>query len=441
MSRRQRAPVALAASLALVVAGTAGALPPRTSDPPAKAAAKAAPLPAKTIGKCPPTGGKGDPAADRSEFQLVSKGPHPFKGRVRIVGVVKNVGKWPFKPRGSGLLYEDGKKVGAQSFNGLVVGQEVKVSYERDWFTQVNFKPTYKLVVTIDPDAREDNYSNNVKTRDGAEIDKLFAQAPKPPLRRLPDLVVLKASLRAADQTGPGQPVLWVTATVKKIGGGASAAQPSVGMVQAIHADNCGWGNGTGLPALKPGASHTVKFPVYYLKSNPQHMVGTQKFLVRVNAGKWVVESNHANNNFGPLTVTIASGLVVVPTVPRDTGPVGDGPAALLDLINQHRKANGKAVLTLDPCLAKAAQGHSEWMQATGTLSHTGKNGSSVADRLKAAGCPQTAWAENIAKAPTPEVCFNLWKNSPPHNTNMLGPYAKVGIGLQGVYWTSNFTP
>ncbi len=299
--------------------------------------ARAAPIP-------PPAqaipAGKGDPAAVRIDFQLVSRSSHPYKGRVRIVGVVRNVSNSPFPSVGSALLWEETpgapkQQVAKKSFGALAPGQEVTVSYERDWFTQVSFKPVYRLIVTVDPDYREENYNNNVLTRSGADIDKLFTAAPSPPtvdrlrlrpeaLRlleterpqpanpnhpRLPDLVVVAASIQVMPKTGPHRPILWVTVRVKNIGTGPSPAKPNVGMVQAVHADGCGWGNGTGLPALAPGASHTVGFPVYYLISNPRHMVGNQRFIVRVNAGKWIVESNYANNS-RPVGVYIPPSLV-----------------------------------------------------------------------------------------------------------------------------------
>jgi uncharacterized protein YkwD len=109
-------------------------------------------------------------------------------------------------------------------------------------------------------------------------------------------------------------------------------------------------------------------------------------------------------------------------------------------LINQHRQANGKGPLSMDSSLTRAAQDHTDWMQATGTFSHTGKNGSSMLQRIQAAGGRPNAWAENIAQNSTPKAVFDMWKNSAVHNRNMLGPYRKVGIGYKGDYWTAVFT-
>jgi len=113
----------------------------------------------------------------------------------------------------------------------------------------------------------------------------------------------------------------------------------------------------------------------------------------------------------------------------------------LLRLINQHRQANGKGPLSMDSRLNKAAQEHTDWMKATGTFSHTGKNGSSFFERIEAAGGPsQGASAENIALNSTAQAVFNAWRNSSGHNRNMLGSYSRIGIGSNGRYFTAVFT-
>jgi len=125
---------------------------------------------------------------------------------------------------------------------------------------------------------------------------------------RLPDLVIRTAAIHPAEVCRSGAPVLYVTARVVNIGRGASAVRPSVGMVQARNIGGVNWGNGHGLPALAPGASASVRFPIYYLKSNPGYMRGTHTFKLMVNAGKWIQESHYANNGFRPIRVTLPSG-------------------------------------------------------------------------------------------------------------------------------------
>jgi uncharacterized protein YkwD len=129
------------------------------------------------------------------------------------------------------------------------------------------------------------------------------------------------------------------------------------------------------------------------------------------------------------------------PAAAQGQRPAGGNRAELLRLINQHRQANGLAPLSMDASLTRAAQDHSVWMQSTGTFSHTGKGGSSMLDRIRAAGGrPTSAYAENIARNSSPQGVFDSWKNSAGHNRNMLGAYTKVGLGRQGDYYTAVFS-
>jgi uncharacterized protein YkwD len=125
---------------------------------------------------------------------------------------------------------------------------------------------------------------------------------------------------------------------------------------------------------------------------------------------------------------------------------------AFLVIINDYRKQNGLGPLTACRSLNRAAQGHSEDMRDKNYFSHTGLNGSSPFQRSCQAcfklGCgPATAMAENIAAGNAgAQATFTQWKNSPGHNTNMLGKsYTMIGIGRAtgggkyGVYWTNVF--
>ncbi|TIP77930.1 MAG: CAP domain-containing protein, partial [Mesorhizobium sp.] len=72
----------------------------------------------------------------------------------------------------------------------------------------------------------------------------------------------------------------------------------------------------------------------------------------------------------------------------------------LLELINAERAKAGVQPLAFDNDLSEAAEGHSRWMLATDTFSHTGSGGSSPTQRMKAAGYTLAgSWAtgENIA--------------------------------------------
>jgi len=117
-----------------------------------------------------------------------------------------------------------------------------------------------------------------------------------------------------------------------------------------------------------------------------------------------------------------------------------------------------KQPLALNPYLTDAARLHSQWMIDTDTFSHTGANGSTPGDRMKAAGyqfISPWAWSSNIAlrsfktAAPHNDVFDAIQKDlfvdvaiaDRGHRVNMLGAnMTEVGVG--GVYgpyspWTA----
>lgn len=102
---------------------------------------------------------------------------------------------------------------------------------------------------------------------------------------------------------------------------------------------------------------------------------------------------------------------------------------SLLASINAHRQNNQLKSLVLDNCLNDAAKNHSDWMNQTGNFDHIGENGCKFYERCQNSGC--SCSAENIySGSGDPNGAFNAWKNSPPHDKNMLGPYNKIGIGI-----------
>lgn len=137
--------------------------------------------------KCP------DPAVQRIDFTIVSK-TSQFSGKVRITGVVKNVGLEPYisGPNQQEILLYEGpmgatsRVVARKKFQNLNPGQEVTVVYERNWDSaspsEGEFPPSYKVIIVYDPDIRMDsnpknddcNMNNNQKERSGADINALF---------------------------------------------------------------------------------------------------------------------------------------------------------------------------------------------------------------------------------------------------------------------------
>ncbi|XVS61296.1 CAP domain-containing protein [Actinosynnema sp. CA-299493] len=119
--------------------------------------------------------------------------------------------------------------------------------------------------------------------------------------------------------------------------------------------------------------------------------------------------------------------------------------AAVVELTNGERAANGCPALAADGRLAAAARAHSADMAAQNYFDHVSKDGRSFVDRVKAAGYPAPG-AENIAAGQrTAEAVLKGWMDSPGHRANILNCKLKtLGVGLArggsyGWYWTQNF--
>ncbi|WP_063790228.1 CAP domain-containing protein [Streptomyces sp. NRRL B-24085] len=112
--------------------------------------------------------------------------------------------------------------------------------------------------------------------------------------------------------------------------------------------------------------------------------------------------------------------------------------------INRTRSAVGCALLRLRTALSRAAQRHSDDMARHARLSHTGSDGSSPADRLRAAGYRATASGETIASgAASASAVVALWMDSGPHRDILLAcRYTQAGVGVAagagGPWWTAD---
>ncbi len=122
---------------------------------------------------------------------------------------------------------------------------------------------------------------------------------------------------------------------------------------------------------------------------------------------------------------------------------------AFLTLINNYRAQNGLPALSMSNALYNASEGHSADMGLRNYFSHTGSDGSSPWDRIRAAGYTYNTYlGENIAAGYVDaQSVFDAWRNSPPHNENMLSAnFLAIGIGryyvggsTYGWYWTTDF--
>lgn len=124
----------------------------------------------------------------------------------------------------------------------------------------------------------------------------------------------------------------------------------------------------------------------------------------------------------------------------------GSYPGEIVQLINQARAGAGLPALTVNAQLAAAAQAHSVDMACHSLLSHTGSNGSSIEQRIAAAGYPATYSEEMIygGSGAYPKDAFNWWMNDPSHhavifdtNVHDVGAgFAFVQDSAHGDYYT-----
>ncbi len=116
-------------------------------------------------------------------------------------------------------------------------------------------------------------------------------------------------------------------------------------------------------------------------------------------------------------------------------------------LINKARAQAGRPALSLNAQLTAAAQSHSIDMACFSLLSHTGSDGSSIYERLVAAGYTPRRWLEVIYAGGYPRDAFDWWMNHAEHREAILDAgvnemgvgYAYVADSAYGGYYTVDF--
>jgi uncharacterized protein YkwD len=134
---------------------------------------------------------------------------------------------------------------------------------------------------------------------------------------------------------------------------------------------------------------------------------------------------------------------------PRPAAALDAQEQAFLTLINNYRAANGLGALSTNAQLEAAADWMSNDMAAKNYFSHTDSLGRDPFQRMAAFGYDYNTWkGENLAAgSETAQAAFDLWKNSPGHDANMLNAnFTVIGIARAyganssyGWYWTTNF--
>lgn len=124
------------------------------------------------------------------------------------------------------------------------------------------------------------------------------------------------------------------------------------------------------------------------------------------------------------------------------SGPqLAASPYDVINAVNALRASYGLAPYSISPTLMAVAQGHADYMAATGKVSHTGLGGSSATDRLLAAGYPLAGdlslggfRSENITsgtEGTSAQAAVNQWAGDPPHLNTMISPnLTEIGAGV-----------
>ena len=133
--------------------------------------------------------------------------------------------------------------------------------------------------------------------------------------------------------------------------------------------------------------------------------------------------------------------LAPVPAAPATLAVAAAVPVAaatgFAGLLNAQRASGGLPPATADARLTAAAQAHAQDMASRDYFSHRSPEGTSVADRVRAAGYSPCRSSENIAFGQTSEAAaFQSWATSPPHLANIMmrGP-VQFGLGHAGNKW------
>lgn len=110
---------------------------------------------------------------------------------------------------------------------------------------------------------------------------------------------------------------------------------------------------------------------------------------------------------------------------------------AIVDRTNFYRLQYSCPALVIASQLNDSAQGHSDDMANNDYFSHTGSDGSSPEQRIKAAGYNDVQWGENIAAGySTAESVVDSWFNETPPNDSHRKNILNCQLGNVGVGYT-----
>ncbi|MBD2250828.1 CAP domain-containing protein [Nostoc parmelioides] len=134
-------------------------------------------------------------------------------------------------------------------------------------------------------------------------------------------------------------------------------------------------------------------------------------------------------------TVKIPSNQPPKPQIPVESATTAQIETAIRQGINQVRQRNGLQPLQNNVKLAQVARNYSRQMAQKNFFSHTGADGSTPADRVRAGGISYWVVGENLYTStniprPVPSA-IEGWMKSPGHRENILRPvFAETGVGV-----------
>ncbi|MFJ3210650.1 CAP domain-containing protein [Streptomyces flaveolus] len=127
------------------------------------------------------------------------------------------------------------------------------------------------------------------------------------------------------------------------------------------------------------------------------------------------------------------------------SGGASGAEAQVLALVNKERASAGCSPVTANDRLTRAADDYSDVMAASGVMSHTGPDGSTMTSRVEAAGYEWSTLGENIARGQSDAASvMESWMNSTGHRANILNcSFKELGVGVHfgdgGPWWTQDF--
>jgi uncharacterized protein YkwD len=152
--------------------------------------------------------------------------------------------------------------------------------------------------------------------------------------------------------------------------------------------------------------------------------------------------------------VWIALAEPFTPPAPQDQNEVRRRVLALANEARAHARRCGPtpyaaaAPLTVNARLTHAALAYARDMAAFAYMDHTGRDGSTHAERITRSGYRWSEVGENLASGVmTPEEVVRGWLASPEHCANLMDPlYREMGVAFavnshdaRGVYWALEF--